>query len=339
MNDMGKQIRALRLKKSLTQEALAGALLVSPQAVSKWENGQTLPDIALLPGISAQLGVSIDELFELTDEVHLARIQSMLDDTAPLSPQAVDYAQGFLEKKLEDSTTRTQALSMLAQLFCHQADDMHQRAKAYAFQALEADPTSKANHHSLGCAWRGILTDWCAANHREQIDYYREFVKRHPDYRSGYLYLMDFLMADRRLVEAREALGEMATRHPGYLALWYEGLIALAEGDKRAAKTAWDRMLTEYPKEWMVHLCMGDGMIYLGDGERAVKHYEQAAALQPKPRYMDAYDSIAQWALIQGDKKAAAAAYEKALNILEEEWQLGDTQTAEDYRQRIRNLQ
>ncbi len=55
MNDMGKQIRALRLKKNLTQEDLAGRLLVTPQAVSKWENGQTLPDTALLPGLSAQL--------------------------------------------------------------------------------------------------------------------------------------------------------------------------------------------------------------------------------------------------------------------------------------------
>jgi DNA-binding XRE family transcriptional regulator len=49
MNNMEKQIRALRLKKNITQEALAGELLASPQAVSKWENGQTLPDIMLLP--------------------------------------------------------------------------------------------------------------------------------------------------------------------------------------------------------------------------------------------------------------------------------------------------
>lgn len=102
MNDMGKQIRALRLKKNITQEKLAGRLLISPQAVSKWENGQTLPDITLLPGLSTQLGVSIDELFELTDETHLERIQNMLDDTAPLTREAADYARGFLEKKLED---------------------------------------------------------------------------------------------------------------------------------------------------------------------------------------------------------------------------------------------
>lgn len=338
MNDMGKQIRALRLKKNITQEELAGRLLISPQAVSKWENGQTLPDIALLPELSAQLGVSIDELFELTDEVHLERIQNMLDDTAPLIREAAEYARGFLEKKLADRGARPRALSMLAQLYCRQADDLHAKAREYAFQALETNPTSKANHHSLGCAWRGILTDWCAANHREQIDYYRDFVKKHPDYRSGYLYLMDFLIADHRLREAREALGEMAKSHPGYLVPWYEGLIAFADGDKKAARAAWDRMLKEHPEEWLAHLCYGDGMVYLHEPGAAAGHYEKAAALQPKPRYTDAWDSIAQLALIRGDKKAAAAAYEKALDILVSEWQFGESQLAEDLRQKISRL-
>ncbi len=339
MNDMGKQIRALRLKKNLTQEDLAGRLLVTPQAVSKWENGQTLPDTALLPGLSAQLGVSIDELFELTDDLHLERIQHMLDDTAPLGQQAVDYAQGFLEGKLQGEATRARALSMLAQLYAHRAQDMQGRAKDYALQALEIDPTNKENHGALGSAWRGILTDWCCANHREQIDYYKGFVKKHPGYRSGYLYLMDFLMADRRLAEAREVLREMESRHPGYLVPWYEGLIAFFDGDKKAARAAWDRMLGEHPEEWLVHLCYADGMVWLDDGEGAVRHYEKATALQPRPRYMDAYDSIAQLALIQGDKKAAIAAYEKALGILETEWQLGDTQMAEDIRRKIADLQ
>ena len=37
--DIGKQIRALRLRRGVTQEAMAGQLGVSAQAVSKWETG------------------------------------------------------------------------------------------------------------------------------------------------------------------------------------------------------------------------------------------------------------------------------------------------------------
>ena len=47
-NNIGAKIREYRKKKGLTQDALAAELHVSSQAVSKWENGQTMPDISLL---------------------------------------------------------------------------------------------------------------------------------------------------------------------------------------------------------------------------------------------------------------------------------------------------
>ena len=60
---LGENIRALRLRKRLTQEQVAQQLGVTYQAVSKWENGTNTPDIALLPEIAAFFGVTIDALF------------------------------------------------------------------------------------------------------------------------------------------------------------------------------------------------------------------------------------------------------------------------------------
>ena len=59
---IGKRIAALRREKNLKQDDLAQMLEVSPQAVSKWENDQTCPDISLLPKLAKILGVSVDEL-------------------------------------------------------------------------------------------------------------------------------------------------------------------------------------------------------------------------------------------------------------------------------------
>ena len=59
---LGKRIAMLRRQKGLKQEDLANELDVSPQAVSKWENDQTCPDISLLPRLAQLLGVSVDEL-------------------------------------------------------------------------------------------------------------------------------------------------------------------------------------------------------------------------------------------------------------------------------------
>ncbi len=63
MNEtLGKRIAALRKEKGCTQEALANLMEVSPQAVSKWENDQACPDIALLPKLAKVLGTSVDAL-------------------------------------------------------------------------------------------------------------------------------------------------------------------------------------------------------------------------------------------------------------------------------------
>lgn len=59
---MGNRIGMLRRRKGMKQEELAEKLGVSPQAVSKWENNQTCPDIALLPKLAQLSGVSVDEL-------------------------------------------------------------------------------------------------------------------------------------------------------------------------------------------------------------------------------------------------------------------------------------
>lgn len=69
---IGKRIAALRREKGLKQDDLAQMLEVSPQAVSKWENDQTCPDIALLPKLAQILGVSVDELLSGKQEMQPA---------------------------------------------------------------------------------------------------------------------------------------------------------------------------------------------------------------------------------------------------------------------------
>lgn len=56
-------LRRLRLAKGLTQEQLAATLGVSIQSVSRWECGNTLPDVMLLPEIARLYGVTVDDLY------------------------------------------------------------------------------------------------------------------------------------------------------------------------------------------------------------------------------------------------------------------------------------
>lgn len=60
----------LRKENNLTQEDVANKLGISPQAVSKWENGISMPDISLLVDIASMFNVSVDTLLGKETENH-----------------------------------------------------------------------------------------------------------------------------------------------------------------------------------------------------------------------------------------------------------------------------
>jgi len=58
----GNKIAELRKKHNMTQRELAIKLSMSAKAISKWETGRSLPDIALLPKIASTFAIGVDEL-------------------------------------------------------------------------------------------------------------------------------------------------------------------------------------------------------------------------------------------------------------------------------------
>ena len=94
---MGNRIAMLRRKKELKQDALAEMLGISPQAVSKWENDQSCPDISLLPKLSKILGVTVDELLTgepATPEVKMLPPEQRKDTKDLMLRIVVDTAEG-----------------------------------------------------------------------------------------------------------------------------------------------------------------------------------------------------------------------------------------------------
>ena len=94
---IGKRIGLLRKEKGLTQEELASHMGVSPQAVSKWENDQTCPDISALPKLARLFDVTVDELLEGKEVLPAARVLPPAERKDPkdmLLRITVDSAQG-----------------------------------------------------------------------------------------------------------------------------------------------------------------------------------------------------------------------------------------------------
>jgi len=93
MINLGNKIRELRKKKGITQEGLASALNMSPQAISKWEMGTGYPDVAMLPVIAGYFGVSLDTLFDYDSEETEEKIRNILYST---SGKEFDVAEKIL---------------------------------------------------------------------------------------------------------------------------------------------------------------------------------------------------------------------------------------------------
>lgn len=95
---IGKRIALLRKEKGLKQEELAEMLGVSGQAVSKWENDQTCPDISLLPQLASILGVTVDELLsgkrEMAPSVQILPEDQRKDIKEMMMRIIVDSADG-----------------------------------------------------------------------------------------------------------------------------------------------------------------------------------------------------------------------------------------------------
>ena len=138
--DIGNKIKQLRVKCRMTQESLANILNISAQSVSKWENGVTMPDITLLPSISGALGVTLDELFDLSTEQKLEHIERRLDIEEDFTDEIFSGYEAFLKDQADAHQDKGRIFSLLAHLYHHRMESDARRVSKYARSAIMLAP-------------------------------------------------------------------------------------------------------------------------------------------------------------------------------------------------------
>ncbi|MBQ6464835.1 MAG: helix-turn-helix domain-containing protein [Oscillospiraceae bacterium] len=341
--EIGKKIRALRVKKGVTQETLAEALLVSSQAVSKWENEQSAPDIQLLPEIAVYFGVTVDELFSLSEEKEYDRIQNMLWDERVVSQSEADRAERWLLGKIKEGWRAADCYVLLADLYNHRAYSMHEQAAEYAKAALaigeEGGLTQIKDAHGELCdAMDGFIPDWCARNHHKLIDYYRDYLEKHPQDWRAHMWLLDNLIDDNRLAEAEEVLARFEKINATYRPLGYRIQIARRAGRLDEAEALMRRLEEEYGEDHFAVFALGDELAVQARYDEAIAAYRRSFEIEKKPRYVDALISIAHIYEILGRPEKAIEALEEELVILRDEWDTTTGETADHVRREIERL-
>ena len=88
---LSENIKAIRKSKGLSQQELAVKLNVVRQTVSKWETGETLPDIRQSKRLAALYGVTLDELIDF--DAGVREIQEVIDRTTEETSAKIDWTK------------------------------------------------------------------------------------------------------------------------------------------------------------------------------------------------------------------------------------------------------
>ena len=338
MVQIGNKIKALRLAKSMTQEQLAGKLMVSPQAVSKWENGAAMPDIQLLPELSVALGATIDALFSMTDESRMERIDNMIWDERFIAEADFKAEEAFLKDKCIEPERRAKATLLLAELYCKRAREYNEMASPLARLALELQPDCKEAHNAIFDSEGGAYLDWNVVNHSRTIEFYKEFIAKHPQNRAAYYWILDLLVADRRCAEARDYLAKMNALGQDFNSLYYLGVILDREDKPEEALAAWRKMTEEYPNDANLWIVLGNEMAKRCRYDEAIGCFKKYNELSPKPHFVDAFECMAQVYEIKGEYQNAIDCYESVIDLLKNEWNETTGEAVDEPRRNIAGL-
>lgn len=325
--ELGNKIKQLRQKSGLTQNQLASALGVTAQAISKWENSVTMPDITLLPQIAIEFGISIDELFDLTLEQKLDRIEKSIEFEDEFTPDTFNDYELYLQERLAEDIDNPRIWGLLAHLYHHRMESDAKKASKYAREAIKMQPHVKDCQWLLNMSEGQLAWDWNCYEHSRIIDFYKEVIagdKGEPPTPLPYYYLLDNLIADRRTKEASEYLKKLETipAHKPFLVVVYRAHIALAEFDEQKADAILAEGLEKYSDNGAFLFEAAQYFAMKCNYSKAIELYELSWALEEnsKPRYTDTLYGIAKIYAIIGDREKVISTYDRILKVLTEEW-------------------
>ncbi len=144
---LGEKIRALRKQKNISQEVLAEHLGISFQAVSKWENGDTLPDVAMIPAIAIFFDVSTDELFDFNRIETEQKIQKACWDIANIRYDNPEKAEFMLRDLLKQYPGNDVILNNL--LYTMQTPERHDEVVTICQSILEVTKDDEVKYDVL----------------------------------------------------------------------------------------------------------------------------------------------------------------------------------------------
>ena len=304
MKTIGNKIKELRRSKGMSQKDIADKLGVTSQAVSKWENDGSLPEMTMLPDIASLFGIQIDDLFEYSTEKRYESIEKKLQYGRVMTNMEFENEEAFLIREVEADPTNYHAISLLGDFYGHRAECMYQKSVYYAKRAIDLHPNQKGDINNINNGNHGKRFDWDTANHQELIRYWYKLLKTAPENTRVYFYLLDNLIDDGRIEEAKTVLKESYQKNPDELNAFYEVFIKEKQVGFEAVKAEYEALAKANENSWRILFSIANVFSYNEYFKEAIQMWQKTFDCMPKPRYTDSFEAMAQCCVITMGIKA-----------------------------------
>lgn len=180
--EIGRQIQRRRKEKDLTQEQVAAALGVTSAAVSKWETGAAMPDVATLCPLARLLGTTVDGLLDFRPALELEEINGLLEERRKLFEQGrLEEASASCEALLREYPDDLQLKCATAGLYIMYmpADSDTERIERQIGRAVSLlEDSRRSTDPSLAANARSMLVSLYTM--REELDRALEILEEEP---------------------------------------------------------------------------------------------------------------------------------------------------------------
>ena len=281
--NIGSTIKKLRIARGITQEELAKNMNVTYQAVSKWENNTTTPDITILPKLAIYFGISMDTLFSLDEEAYLERIGNMILDEYLIAHDQFVWAEEYLKKLLNEDETHSKARVLLVELYGHRENRDQLSAIRLCKQGLEIDPNQKTLYQKLTAL--GKKRD----DADMLITFYQSLYQKYPH--------NDLISEQLAALYANKEKYEDALRfiqmHPTTANRLLQGDILCSLGNQAQAFELWQQIAKEFQADNAVLFSVAEQFERRGQDEFAERYYQESYQNTVSPKPLDALYALA----------------------------------------------
>lgn len=196
--------------------------------------------------------------------------------------------------QLYEQTKDSECLAIISELHIHKSNSHKRKVRDFALEGLKENFNDTFLHDNYTIASNGAWRDFIKTNHNSLIEFYREFIKNHPDIFIARVTLIENLIDNYRFEEAHEEITKACklSDERSHLLEIYKGEMLYKKGKVDEAIELWNETCKNNHENYKCYLSVGNQFASFARYEEAIEYYKKSFLIQVAPRKLDALLAI-----------------------------------------------